>query len=67
MQTGGRGRRYWAWGVEWDGGMARVQANGAVFRMCKCKNSQSLSWCALGMAPASLGQMVASINEEERI
>lgn len=45
----------------------RIQTNGGVFRMCKCKNSQSLSWCALGMAPASLRQIVASINEEERI
>lgn len=42
----------------------RIQANGGLFRLYKCKNSQSLSWCALGMAPASLGQIVASINEE---
>lgn len=37
------------------------------FRMYKRKNVRSLSQCAVGMAPASLGEIGASISEEERL
>lgn len=60
------GSRYLAMGVGWE----ETDEHTAIwrrFRVYTCKNVRSLSQCAVGMAPASLGEIVASISEEERL